>query len=202
MEITQAFTNAVAANDIKGIRIMMKDSLLVDPTFREFDEMSRLAAAVPGLYDAHDGRSLEEEPSAWDDSYMDKLMVQVIRNFSHERLNHLKKVVRYLRPVTEQTRPSVQRPHFAAGRTSSGISAQPRPMSYQAQKAEDRRNGRIIKVASGSALGAMAGGGIAAGIGVLFGATVTPVPTLAVIGASAIGAAAGSAFTTSVVKED
>ena len=99
MAITNAFRDAVNAGNVRSIRIMMKDSLLVDNTFAEFDEMVELSKNVSGLYDEHDGREFEKDKSAWNEEYMAKIMVQVVYNFSHERLNHLKEVVRYLRPV-------------------------------------------------------------------------------------------------------
>ena len=78
---------------------MMEDSLLVDLTFSEYNEMEKLARNVSGLYNPHDGSELIKDKSKWNDDYMNKQMVQVIRNFSHERLNHLKEIVRYLRPL-------------------------------------------------------------------------------------------------------
>ena len=100
--ITPVFTKAVEKNDVKSIHIMMKDSLLVDPSFEQFDEMARLAKDVKGLYQEHKEGGhfdpLDLDPSKWDDNYMNSLMVDVVDNFSHERLNHLKKVVRKLRP--------------------------------------------------------------------------------------------------------
>jgi hypothetical protein len=100
--ITPVFTKAVEENDVKSIHIMMKDSLLVDLSFEQFDEMARLAKDVKGLYQEHKEGGhfdpLDLDPSKWDDNYMNGLMVDVVDNFSHERLNHLKKVVRKLRP--------------------------------------------------------------------------------------------------------
>lgn len=102
MEITEAFRNAVSDGNVQGIRIMMKNSLLVDLTFDEFDEMDRLAQNVKGLYDNHDGRDIITDRFAWNDGYMSELMVQVVGNFSRKRVNHLKEVVRHLRPVATQ----------------------------------------------------------------------------------------------------
>ncbi|TMV47033.1 hypothetical protein FE783_24260 [Paenibacillus mesophilus] len=108
MAITNAFRSAVASGNVIGIRIMMKDSLLVDPTFVEFHEMEHCARTMEGLYDEHDGRELEDDKTAWNDDYMNKLMVQVVGNFSHERIGRLKEIVRHLRPVASHTpaRPS------------------------------------------------------------------------------------------------
>jgi hypothetical protein len=164
---------------------MMKDSLLVDLTFHDFNEMSRLATKVPGLYDAHDGRSFVEDSSAWNDDYMNKLMVQVVGNFSHERLDHLKEVVRYLRPVPERVQ---TRPHTPGYDTSSatGTSEQRKcSVDYRTQKAEDERNGRIVKVVGGTAIGAVIGVGASTG---------------AVIACAAVGAAAGGVIVASTTK--
>lgn len=104
--ITPVFTKAVEKNDVKSIHIMMKDSLLVDLSFEQFDEMARLAKDVKGLYQEHKEGGhfdpLDLDPSKWDDNYMNSLMVDVVDNFSHERLNHLKKVVRKLRPPKDK----------------------------------------------------------------------------------------------------
>ena len=124
MAITEAFKRAVTDGDILGLRIMMKDSLLVDPTFRKFDDMSQLTANVNGLYDAHDGGEFIMDKAAWNDDYMNKLMVEVVGNFSHERLNHLKTVVQRLRPVPQaETRRTSQDTQGKAGSSSAKIVA-------------------------------------------------------------------------------
>ncbi|MCG4650750.1 hypothetical protein L0P02_12320, partial [Bifidobacterium longum] len=61
MKIGNNFRQAVEENNVSKIRIMMKDSLLVDPSFKEFDEMDRLASTVNGLYDKHDEKVLKED---------------------------------------------------------------------------------------------------------------------------------------------
>ena len=102
MALTNAFREAVTEKNVRKIRIMLKDSLLVDPSFKRFQEMERAASLVEGLYDVHDGRELTEDKEAWNDAYMDRLMVQVVSNFSHERIEHLKEVVRHQRPVPQR----------------------------------------------------------------------------------------------------
>ena len=191
MAITKSFTDAVASGNVKSIRIMMKDSLLVDLTFHDFNEMSRLAAKIPGLYDTHDGRMFIEDSSAWNDDYMNKLMVQVVGNFSHERLEHLKEVVRYLRPAPKHD-VSEQKPHYQTKHHSSVNRSQPwSPMNYQKQKAEDAHSGRIVKIAGGTAIGAVIGG---------VGAAIIGSATGTVIACAAAGAAAGGAIVTFATK--
>ena len=106
MALTDSFREAVLSGDVVSVRIMMEDSLLADRTFATFNEMEKAAASMEGLYDEHDGEELVEDHSLWNDDYMNSQMVKVLSNFSHERLDHLKQVVRYLRPADEKPKSS------------------------------------------------------------------------------------------------
>lgn len=109
MGITDNFRNAVNENNIVRVRIMMKDSLLTDTSFKEFQEMQNIAKDVVGLYDVHDGKIFEQDKIKWNDDYLSQQMVQVLNNFSKERIEHLKQVVKYLKPKeTTQTTNSNQ----------------------------------------------------------------------------------------------
>ena len=110
MAITGFFREAVKREDVLNLRIMMTNSLLVDPTFNEFNEMNDLVRGVKGLYQDHDGRGFIFDKSAWNDDYMNKLMVQVETNFSNERIDHLKKVIENLRPVAARQKQADQKP--------------------------------------------------------------------------------------------
>lgn len=103
MSLTGAFYEAIQSGNVVRVRIMMKNSLLSDPSFAEFAEMERAAASMSGLYDQYDGGELISDKSQWTNSYMDKLMVKLMSNFSPERISHLKEVVCYLVPVPERT---------------------------------------------------------------------------------------------------
>ncbi|XOQ44976.1 MAG: Gly-zipper-Omp domain-containing protein [Clostridium sp.] len=184
MTVEESIKNAVSNGDIKSIRIMMKNSLLVDPTFAEFDEMEKLARNVKGLYDPHDGREFQLDKAHWNDDYMNKLMVQVVNNFSHERIEHLKEVVRYLHPVTSTgQKTSLSNGTDHAKRRTSGSHQQIQHRSYQEQKRCDQLNGtyRGAKIAGGAAVGAAAG------------AVVAAAASTAVVAGAVIGAAAGAA---------
>lgn len=70
------FLIAIQNKDIRLIRIMMKDSMLVDPTFNEFNRMTQRVKDIPGMYDDHDGREFENDKSKWDDDYVAREMVR------------------------------------------------------------------------------------------------------------------------------
>jgi hypothetical protein len=165
--------------------------LLGDPTFAEFNDMVKLTRNASGLYDAHDGRELKKDKSTWNEDYMDNQMVQVVGNFSHERVEHLKEVVRYLRPVAAHPQDSAINNRDGSKRNTQGGQSRATHQehsksSYQEQKRQDEQNNRIVrrgsKITVGAVVGAAIGGAIAgfAGGAVLVGAAA---------GAVAVGAA-------------
>jgi len=183
MTVAESINTAISNGDLKGIRIMMKDSLLVDPTFNEFKEMNRLAQSVCELYEEHDGREINDDESAWNDDYMNKLMVQVVGNFSHERVDHLKEVVRYLRPIAAHQEQTFQETRSETRKTSSNDEAQPGSRRYQEKEWQEQpyrrtTSNRGLKITGGAVAGGMVGGtiaGIAGGsilVGALLGAGV------------------------------
>lgn len=192
MELTKAFKEAIQEGKVQKIRIMLKNSMLADPSLVRFEEMERAAASVKGLYDEHDGRKFIENPNEWNDEYMNKIMVQVVDNFSHKRVEHLKEVVRKLRPVAE-TETNTQ----FASKTIPKVTQNPKRKNsdrktntYQEQKKQDQKDG-LYKYAVGIGTGAVIGG-IVGGVG----GTIVSLPfggVMGTIGGAALGAAAGGA---------
>ena len=154
MPLTDTFYNCVSSGDVLSVRIMMEDSLLVDKTFEEFADMEKAAENMTGLYDKHDGAVFNTDRTSWNDDYISEIRVDAIHNFSHERIAHLKEVVRYLYPVSEKSAKSTQ-----SSRTRVSQPYKPGESEYQRQKREDQLNGRYIgqKVAVGAVAGAAAG---------------------------------------------
>lgn len=188
MALTNAFYEAVNNGDVRRVRIMMKDSLLVDPTFVQFAEMEKVASRMSGLYDEHDGREFNMNKVTWDDDYMNKLKVQVVGNFSHERIEHLKEVVRYLRPVQSNTSSSSSQQYKRNYDSSNEKTIPEKELSYQEQKHRDQKVGnyREVKIASGAVVGAVIGGTIAAATSVtVIGGAVAG----AVVGGTAVAIA-------------
>lgn len=182
MSIADSFRNAVACGDIKRVRIMMKDRLLVDPTFTEFDEMFNFVQNVDGLFDTHDGRDFESNQSAWDDNYMNKLMVQVVGNFSYERIHHLKDVVRYLRPLNKR----LEKPPKNVNEEDLHTELSQKELlrkQYREQKRQDELDNCIIrkKVVTGGIAGGVVTGSVVAFVGGEYVSIVVGVVTGALV---------------------
>lgn len=182
MALTNTFYKMVKEGNVLNVRIMMKDSLLVDRTFTDFNNMEKASGSMVGLYDKHDGREFIPDAAQWNDDYMNKLMVQVVNNFSHERIDHLKEVVKYLRPVAkaeQSSHPSSATNNMRQTHSSTSGSA------YQNQKYRDQSNGnyREVKIAAGAVAGAVVGGVVASIAGIT---VVGSIVTGAVIGGAAV----------------
>jgi hypothetical protein len=97
MAVTNEFMDAVQSGKTLRVRIMLKDSLLVDPAAVLFEEMEKYALGLMGdIYMEHDGERLDYDVSAWNENYLNQQMVSVVNNFSKERVELLKGMVRYL----------------------------------------------------------------------------------------------------------
>lgn len=191
MALPNAFKEAVTEGNVRKIRIMLKDSLLIDPSFAYFKELEEAASSVKDLYDEHDGRNFNENPDEWTDEYMDKIMVQVVGNFSHERVEHLKKVVRKLIPIIKSDNvQSVPKPTQEKTQNPKRKNSDRKTNTYQEQKKQDQKDG-LYKYAVGIGTGAVIGG-IVGGVG----GTIVSLPfggVMGTIGGAALGAAAGGA---------
>ena len=189
MAITKTFLDAVNNNSINEVRIMMKDSLLNDTSFSEFGEMERRASGMVGLYVDYDGRPLISDSNQWTTDYLDLIMVQLISNFCHERIEHIKKVVKYLYPATtasnftnSSSANNTQRTNTAGtnsnyGRTSSKNNSRRRDTyTYRELKRRDTENGRIkmVRIGIGAGVGAIVGGIVASEVlpGVIVGGAI------------------------------
>lgn len=183
MALRQSFYDAVSSKDLLLVRIMMKNSLLFDPSFNEFNEMDRIASKLDGVYVEFDGEELIWDKQFWNEEYKNVLLARLIDNFSYERVEHLKKVVRYLSPVSEEDK--------ELGHKRKDVTSLKRTKSdYQKQKEQDIREGNYLgaKYATGAIAGAVVGGTVAAAASVLVASEVV-VTTIA--GGAAVGAAAG-----------
>lgn len=195
MALTNAFNEAVNSNNVRRVRIMMKDSLLVDPKFNLFKEMDSVASKMQGLYQEHDGRAFNLDKSTWNKDYMNKLMVQVVSNFSHERVNHLKDVVHYLNPICKNNEEVIRSRDINNHRTKSNTSSrniQNKILTYEEQKAIDKKKGtyRGTKIAAGALVGALVGG------------TAASLASLTIVGGAVTGAVVGGTVVAIVTSKE
>lgn len=92
--LSPEFTKAINSGALLRARIMLKDSLIVDPTFVQFNEMLAYARReIPNLLLPYDGEILENDRTKWNTDLMNTELVEIVNNFSDVRIDHLKKVI-------------------------------------------------------------------------------------------------------------
>ena len=92
--MTTEFKNSVESGNLLRTRIMLKDSFVTDPTCVQLDTLLAYAKEkLPDILVSYDGGALENDSSKWNLAVMNLELVQLVNNFSRERIDHLKKVV-------------------------------------------------------------------------------------------------------------
>lgn len=82
-------------NDIKGLRYIFVDCLDVDPTFEKYKEDYNYCKNIPGLFDVHANLSgFISDTERWNSSYWDQLKLDLMKNFSKERFEHMIQVAK------------------------------------------------------------------------------------------------------------
>lgn len=92
--VSLEFKSAVEDRNLLRIRIMLKDSLVIDPTFVQFDELFAYARMkLPDIVEPFDGEILVNDSSMWNRTEMDRQLVKLVNNFSEKRIQYVKAIV-------------------------------------------------------------------------------------------------------------
>ena len=130
MALTNEFIEAVDNRKLIRVRIMLKDSMLVDPSLNDYNKMLAYASSkLNDLFDEHDGEKLSYEMYDWNENYLNDQMVKVVNNFSNERLELLCNMVRKLygkkfeEEVKNQTQSHISKKQIGTGAVAVGTVA-------------------------------------------------------------------------------
>lgn len=94
MSIPDKLKEHINNQDIIAIRIMLKNRITSDPTFKEFDELDNYIKNKTdiNIYQEYDRKEFETDIKKWNKDYLNTECVRLVTNFSKERVNHLRKV--------------------------------------------------------------------------------------------------------------
>lgn len=96
MALSKDFIDAVEEGNVLRVKLMLKNSLLIDPTCQSFDQMFSFAnERIANLIDKHDGETLKSSEE-WDEEYYNVQTVKIVNNFSRERIDLLKSMAKKL----------------------------------------------------------------------------------------------------------
>lgn len=98
-EVSDEFKKDVENNDLLGIRLLIKDSLLWDNSFDAADKMIKYAQSKgvnPFITEDGNYWSDEKPQNEWDKDYMNLKLVEIVNNFTEEHFNYLKRIIKYI----------------------------------------------------------------------------------------------------------
>ena len=96
MAVSKEFMDAVNSNDVLSVRLLLKNSLILDSTGQSFDEMFSLAKnQMEDLIVEHDGETFKGREE-WNRDYYNEQTVKIVNNFSEERIGLLKEMAKVL----------------------------------------------------------------------------------------------------------
>lgn len=90
--LTKEFKEAVAQGNLLLVHIMLKDSLLIDTSFKQFDEMVEFAESkLDGVWvdNVDDKESFSQSADN-----LDNILAGLVNNFSKKRVRYLKTIIR------------------------------------------------------------------------------------------------------------
>ncbi|WP_270564699.1 hypothetical protein [Clostridium beijerinckii] len=96
--ISTEFKQNVQSRDLVTVRSALVDYLIIDRSFKSFDEALGFAQESLDILQSYDGESFETEPEKWDKNYLNRQKVALMVNFSQERIRHIKMVVEKVLP--------------------------------------------------------------------------------------------------------
>lgn len=83
------------ARDLTSLKYIFVDSLDVDPTFAQYEEAYNYCKAIPGLLEQHiELTPFTNDASQWTETYWAKLKMDLKKNFSDQRMSHMRKVAK------------------------------------------------------------------------------------------------------------
>ena len=104
MALTKEFVEAVSQGNLLRVKIMLKDSLLVDTSFNQFNEM--LSYAEPRLSGIWVSDDEDDDVFSQSPEELNTILAGLVNNFSKRRVTHLKGMINKL--YSSQPKPNQQ----------------------------------------------------------------------------------------------
>lgn len=102
MSISNEFKDAVLDNNVIRIRIMLKDSLLVDRTFKLFEEQILYAEGKGIQVWMESDEPMEVTDEAWSVDDLNLELTILVNDFTRERVDVIKRMIKKIYPPQKQ----------------------------------------------------------------------------------------------------
>ena len=86
MSVSKEFMDIVAQGDKNAVRTSLADYMILDRSYKLFDESFSYAQSKMDIIERHDGQELTQDRKKWTEEYLNE-------HFSKERIAHIKQVI-------------------------------------------------------------------------------------------------------------
>ena len=93
MSVSKEFMDIVAQGDKNAVRTSLANYMILDRSYKLFDESFSYAQSKMDIIERHDGQELTQDRKKWTEEYLNEQLVAVVINFSKERIAHIKQVI-------------------------------------------------------------------------------------------------------------
>jgi len=104
MTISKEFAQAVLEKNYLRVRIMLKDSLLIDKTFRLFSEMQSYATTQGANPWVNPDIPLEKADKPWTEDTMNYELTALVNDFTREHVDYVKEIISEVYKVNTNVR--------------------------------------------------------------------------------------------------
>lgn len=98
--ISREFEETIKSGKPMAVKSVLLDYLIMDRTFQKFDEALEAAKKL-NIIVPYAGDPIEKDSKKWDKEYLNMQKVELMENFSEERIEHLKAVIAKVMPLNE-----------------------------------------------------------------------------------------------------
>lgn len=93
MSVSKEFMDIVAQGDKNAVRTSLANYMILDRSYKLFDESFSYAQSKMDIIERHDGQELTQDRKKWTEEYLNEQLVAVVINFSKDRIAHIKQVI-------------------------------------------------------------------------------------------------------------
>ncbi len=122
--VSREFMDNVQNGNAYRVRSVLLDYLIIDSTFKTFDEAFEYASRHMQVTQKYDNEPFESDKNKWNMRYLNVQKAVLMMNFAPERIKHLKEVITYLDETGVMPKPAEssekKAPKPASGNSRTG----------------------------------------------------------------------------------
>lgn len=137
--VSREFMDNVQNGNAYRVRSVLLDYLIIDSTFKTFDEAFEYASRHVQVTQKYDNEPFELDKKKWNMRYLNVQKTTLMLNFAPERIKHLKEVITYLNEIGATPKPA-EPSEKKASKPASGNSRTGRTIIGETERGKEKES--------------------------------------------------------------